>query len=113
SYVQLIHTAQQKGYIVTLLFFWLSSPEFAKDRVAARVQKGGHNIPFDIIERRFYRGIANLCQLFMPICDDWAIFNNMAQESRIVAIGGKDVDGLIANGDIYSTIVRQSQHDEK
>jgi predicted ABC-type ATPase len=113
SYVQLIRIAQQKGYTVTLLFFWLNSPDFAKKRVADRVLKGGHNIPIKIIERRFYRGIANLCHLYMPVCDDWAIFNNMGRVSTIIAVGGSDVAGMVANRDIYSIILSQSKLDDQ
>ncbi|MBO9566302.1 MAG: zeta toxin family protein [Niastella sp.] len=47
SYVQLIKRAQEIGYEVTLLFFWLNSPEIAVERVAKRVSKGGHHIPGD------------------------------------------------------------------
>lgn len=32
------------GYNVTLLYFWLHSPELALQRVAERVSKGGHNV---------------------------------------------------------------------
>jgi Uncharacterized protein conserved in bacteria len=63
SYVELVKKAQEKGYEVNLLFFWLNSPEIARKWVAKRVHKGGHNIPFDVIERRYYRGIANLFRL--------------------------------------------------
>jgi len=113
SYVQLIRTAQQKGYWVTLLYFWLSSPEFARRRVMDRVRKGGHHIPDDIVGRRFYRGITNLCRLYMGSCDDWAIFDNRTKDSKIVAVGGKDVAGMIVNRDIYNTILLQSKHDDK
>ncbi|WP_142683169.1 zeta toxin family protein [Chitinophaga polysaccharea] len=63
SYVSLITTAQAIGYEVILLFFWLKSPAFAINRVARRVLEGGHNIPSEIIKRRFYRGIKNLITL--------------------------------------------------
>ena len=45
SYASLIKRAHEKGYQVVLLFFWLSSPEMAIERVAKRVSEGGHNIP--------------------------------------------------------------------
>jgi predicted ABC-type ATPase len=45
SYISLIKTARNLGYEVSLLYFWLSSPEFAVSRVGKRVEKGGHNIP--------------------------------------------------------------------
>ena len=53
SYVKLIQQAQKRGYFVTLLFFSLSSPEQACKRVAKRVSEGGHNIPTDVIYRRY------------------------------------------------------------
>ena len=37
--------AQSAGYTVTLLYFWLNSPDMAVERVRARVEAGGHNIP--------------------------------------------------------------------
>ena len=48
SYFKLVETAHQKGYNVTLLYFWLESPEQAIERVAERVSKGGHDIPKDV-----------------------------------------------------------------
>ena len=66
SYVPLIKSAKRFGYEITLLYFWLNSPELAKQRVALRVKKGGHNIPHEIIERRYYRGIYNFFNLYIP-----------------------------------------------
>lgn len=43
SYVSLVKKAQEKGYEVTLLYFWLNSPLMAIKRVAKRVSKGGHD----------------------------------------------------------------------
>ena len=39
SYFRLIEKAHQQGYEVTLLYFWLKSPEQAMERVAERVSK--------------------------------------------------------------------------
>jgi predicted ABC-type ATPase len=58
SYLHLIKDAKTLGYDVTLLFIWLDSPKTAIQRVARRVAKGGHNIPQEVIERRYYRGIS-------------------------------------------------------
>lgn len=71
SYLSLVKRAQSLGYKVTLLYIWLDSPRTAKERVAARVVKGGHNIPEDVIERRYYRGIFNLINLFIPVVNGW------------------------------------------
>jgi predicted ABC-type ATPase len=76
SFTQTIDKAQKLSYTVTLLFFWLSSVELAKQRVALRVSEGGHNIPEEVIERRYHRGIKNLFELYLPICDNVMTFDN-------------------------------------
>ncbi len=76
GYISLISKAKSLGYKVTLLFFWLESPAMAVQRVAARVAKGGHHIESETVERRYYRGIKNLHELYIPVCDDWLIVNN-------------------------------------
>ena len=40
SFAKTVKNAQQQGYTVTLLFFWLNSIELAKKRVALRVSEG-------------------------------------------------------------------------
>ena len=40
-----VRMAQNAGYTVTLLYFWLNTPELAIERVRARVEAGGHDIP--------------------------------------------------------------------
>ena len=69
SYINLVRKAQAKGYVVKVLFFWLKSPELAQLRVAERVANGGHNIPLEVINRRYVAGIRNLFNLFMHEVD--------------------------------------------
>lgn len=76
SYVKLIQQAKKRGYFVTLLFFSLSTSEQAQRRVAQRVSMGGHNIPSDVIVRRYEAGLQNLFQLYMPVCDYWTLYDN-------------------------------------
>ncbi len=92
SYVRFIEKAQSKGYFVTLLYFWLPTPEQAIERVATRVREGGHNIPQDVIRRRYANGIRNLTTLYTPICDFWTIYDNSSAdvEIKIIASGEKD-----------------------
>lgn len=83
SYVQLVHRAQGAGYKVHLLFFCLESPEQAIQRVAQRVKEGGHNVPADVIRRRFQLGISNLVNLFIPICDSVHVWKNTLKAQLI------------------------------
>lgn len=110
SYVSLVKKAQQNGYEVTLLFFWLSSPQMAIERVARRVSKGGHNIPADVIERRYYRGIRNLVYLYIPLCNKWLIANNTDLGPVFVAQSPDDFKINIITPDIWRII--QLQADE-
>lgn len=87
SYVKLIHQARKRGYFVTLLFFSLSTPEQAVARVAKRVSLGGHHIPTDVVYRRYEAGLQNLFQLYMPICDYWALYDNSNCPARKLACG--------------------------
>lgn len=92
SYARLIQKAHQKGYNVILLYFWLNSPELAIERVATRVRNGGHNIPADIIRRRYNKSICNLFRIFLPICDVWNIYDNSDNPRKAIASGvGKDI----------------------
>lgn len=85
SYVQLVHRAQALGYKVHLIFFYLETEEQAIQRVAQRVKEGGHNIPEEDIRRRFKRGIYNLMNLYLPICDSVLVYNNVRTPAQIVA----------------------------
>ena len=105
SYVNLVRRAHEKGYRVTLLFFWLNSPELAIQRVAERVSKGGHDIPEDIIRRRYVSGIQNLFNLYAAEVDAWSIYDNSTTLRRNVAIGGKTIKTVINNEEIYNQII--------
>ncbi len=114
SYVSLVKAAQQVGYNVTLLFIWLDSPETAIQRVANRVAEGGHNIPENVIERRYYRGIPNLINLYKPICDSWIVVNNKNVVPELVAKGALNGENIVINYYIWDTINAQSiEHGNK
>ena len=99
SYINLVRKAHDKGYKVHLLFFWLPSVELAKERVAKRVSQGGHNIPSDVIERRYLAGIKNLFKMFMQEVDIWSIYDSKDEMSELVAFGGRNIR-LKINNDI-------------
>ncbi|SDD81264.1 Predicted ABC-type ATPase [Dyadobacter soli] len=85
SYKLLVDRAHNLGYKVTLLYFWLSSPAVARERVAIRVSKGGHHIPDETVERRYYGGLRNLFDIYIPICDEWALVNSMGHPLKVIA----------------------------
>ena len=85
SYKSKALEAQEKGYVVTLLFFWLKSVEMATDRVKTRVAEGGHDIPIEVIERRYNRGIKNLFDIYLNIVDEALIFDNSEGKNQLIA----------------------------
>ena len=54
---------KNSGYAFHLFFLWLPAPEFAVARVAERVKMGGHNVPEEIIRRRYQAGLKNFFNL--------------------------------------------------
>jgi predicted ABC-type ATPase len=81
----MIHRAKEKGFKVVLLFFWLRSIELAKVRVATRVKEGGHNIPLDVIERRYKSGITNLFHIYLSLVDEWFLYDNSNLVTELIA----------------------------
>jgi predicted ABC-type ATPase len=104
SYFRLVEKAHTQGYDVTLLYFWLTSPQQAIERVAERVSKGGHDIPKEIVIRRYWEGLDNLFKIYMPIVDTWMLVNNSETPRSIVATGGKDQNIIVGNNELFTKI---------
>lgn len=107
SYASLIKRAHEKGYQVVLLFFWLSSPEMAIERVAKRVSEGGHNIPTETIIRRYWLGLQNFFQIFAPIVDSWMFFDNV---NDTIIIANEEV---VFNKSLFNKIQESCQNKKK
>lgn len=106
TYAKFIDRAHDMGYFVSLLYFWLPTPEQAVERVAKRVSEGGHNIPANVICRRYASSLHNLTSLYMPICDYWVIYDNSTAEGvRKIAYGTRDEIKEIIDTLSYKTIL--------
>ena len=104
SYTRLIHRAQEQGYKVSLIYFWLSSPDLAIQRVAQRVRNGGHDIPRDVVIRRYQAGINNFFNIYMSNVDYWLLADNSNTPRVIVAEGGRGVKTNISHADLFNRI---------
>jgi predicted ABC-type ATPase len=113
SYVAFIKKARDAGSKTTLVYFWLSSPQEAQQRVASRVKNGGHHIPDEIVERRYYRGLHNLHHLYIPVCDFWIIVNNTSGTPEFISEGESDKSKIIYNHDIWDIIKHQSDENKE
>ena len=109
SYKQKIEWAQANRYEVTLLFFWLDSPNMAKERVAQRVAEGGHSIPTETIERRYHNGIANLFAIYMDMVDICYIFDNSEGRKELIAQKEKHKEMVIYNNDKFNLMKNNNE----
>ena len=107
SYKSKIIEAKKNGYEVTMLFFWLNNIDLAIERVATRVQEGGHNIQTDVIIRRYKRGICNLFDIYMQIVDEYMIIDNSNGKREYIAIKQKLNDLIINDESKYERIRNQ------
>lgn len=79
NYARHIPEWQKEGYKIKLFFLRLPNPEFAIARVNQRVKEGGHNVPEDVIRRRYHSGLRNFETLYKPIVDEWVVIDNSGE----------------------------------
>jgi len=104
SYFRLVEQAHENGFKVSLLYFWLASPQLALQRVAERVSNGGHDVPAGTVIRRYYEGLSNLFNIYMPIVDSWILADNSNVPRMIVATGGINQKTEILDSNLYKII---------
>ena len=102
----LVSKAQANGYRVMLLFFWLNNTKLAVKRVAQRVKEGGHDIPVNVIKRRYVSGIKKLFKIYIPHVDNWLIADNSSVPRTLVAEGGKNIKTVIYDTERYKELSR-------
>ena len=85
GYARMIPCWRQSGYQVKLFFLRLPSPEMAIARVRQRVLEGGHDVPEEVIRRRFDKGWYNYEQLYRELVDEWALYDNSGSRPMLLA----------------------------
>jgi predicted ABC-type ATPase len=81
---------RDRGYRFHLVYLWLPDVEQNIRRVSGRVRHGGHSVPEDVIRRRYASGLANFFELYVPIADSWALYDN---SSRAKLVAKRELDG--------------------
>ena len=79
-----IQKAKEKGFKIHLRYVGVENLEIAKERVAARVLRGGHGVDESTIERRYNKTLENLIAI-LPICDTIHIYDNSGAKIRLIA----------------------------
>jgi predicted ABC-type ATPase len=84
AYLKKIAMWQKLGYQVKLWFLSLPNEDAAVSRVALRVAQGGHNIPEDVIRRRFKAGLENFHNGYSKVVNSWALYDNYGLQPRLL-----------------------------
>ena len=103
SLAPFVERCKAAGYRFTLIYVWLDSADLAVERVAQRVKSGGHDIPADVIRRRYERGKKNFFELYGPLADRWSVWNNSGEESIEVARGTLGTEEIL-QPDVWESI---------
>jgi predicted ABC-type ATPase len=91
GHVKVIRAFRDAGYRIELNYLWIPSAEFSAGRVVSRVANGGHNIPPEAIARRYAKSVCNLRDLYLPLGDYAAVWDNSEEKPRRVY--ERDEDG--------------------
>jgi predicted ABC-type ATPase len=84
GYSRAIPAWRKADYQIKLIFLELPDVQTAIERVATRVTQGGHNIPEEVIRRRFATGKSNFLTVYKPLVDVWLHFDNSGAEAQLL-----------------------------
>ena len=73
---KIIEMLKHKGYIISIFFIFLESPEDCLNRIKQRVLKGGHDVPDEDVIRRYYRGKINFWSKYRNTVNKWYLMDN-------------------------------------
>lgn len=83
TFAPFIRKLKVQGYAVAIYYFSLANAQLAIRRVKHRVALGGHDVPSDVIKRRFGRSVSNFFNLYAPLADDWTLFDNSSSNEAL------------------------------
>ena len=88
-YARMIPQWQSIGYRIKLVFLYLQDVKIAIERVRVRVRQGGHDVPEDVIRRRYEAGWRNFQQIYKELVDTWVLYDNSGEPPLLVDAGGR------------------------
>jgi predicted ABC-type ATPase len=97
-----------QGYAIHIIYVFLDNMQLCKNRIKARVKKGGHNVAAEEIERRFPRSLKNFKSVYMPLSDTWQLLYNGLKRPIEVAVG-EQKQTMIIDEDYYNIFLELSK----
>ena len=108
SFASWLRSRRSEGYAIYLVFLWLPDPEEALRRVAERVARGGHDVPPDVVHRRYAAGLRNFFGLYQPLATDWRVYDtSVSGPPRLLAAGQGAATSTIADRLRWQELMRQ------
>ncbi|MCQ2958623.1 MAG: AAA family ATPase [Bacteroidales bacterium] len=84
---KMMESFHKEGYVVTLVYVFLYSPEVCIERIKERVLKGGHYVPDCDVIRRYYRSKENFWNNYKNEADNWYLVYNSENKFIPIALG--------------------------
>lgn len=110
TFLNFLNKCKDIGYEVNILYLWLQNPEIAITRVKSRVEQGGHDIPHDVIVRRYHRSIKNFLNEYVKIANNWALYDNSEKYSALISYKTNNASINIIDDSVWQHIIGGLQH---
>ena len=106
AHLNLIRTLRTDGYAIHILYLWLPRVELALSRIKGRVLQGGHDVPSNVVRRRFNRSNENFLRRYAALADTWTLFDNSGAAPLIIAL--QDRSGIhVLNVSVYNRLLER------
>ena len=109
SFAPWLTALEREGYAVHLVFLWLPSAELAVKRVADRVAMGGHDVPREVVRRRYVSGLRNFHRIYRPIATTWRVFDAAPRQPRWIAERLATGDVKVYDTKVWETLLRSAR----
>lgn len=111
THMALLRSAKELGYEVVLHYILLDSVTQAVQRVALRVMHGGHDVPEADVKRRFERSRKQVATDYLPLADEWVLWDNAVPPHQRVADSSthrpEEIQAMLASFKIHETPPRE------
>lgn len=108
SYLGFLRNMRENGYQIRLYYLWIPTIDLALKRIAERVLQGGHDVPKEVVRRRFSKGLSNLFRRYLTLTDYGAIFDNSSTTPVLVWEKEKNLERIVA-GELFARIQKQAE----